>query len=242
MFAFGGAGPVHGYRVAEILRLPALISPIGAGVGSTFGLLSAPLAFDFVRSAYSLMDRLDWKSANVLLDEMAEEGRRVLEQSGLPSRSISFRRTADMRYAGQGHEVPVPVPEGTLGREHLELIRSAFENTYENLYGRKGPEVPLEIINWRVVASGPRPEMNFKVLRPQSSCSEMRKAPRMAYFPEAGGYVDTPVYNREALEPGMSFSGPGIVEERESTLIVGARGSAKVDQNLNVLVEFSSDT
>ena len=102
--------------------------------------------------------------------------------------------------------------------------------------------MPLEIINWRVVASGPRPEMNFKVSRPQSSCREMRKAPRLAYFPEAGGYVDTPVYDREALEPGMSFSGPGIVEERESTLIVGARGNAKVDQNLNVVVEFSSDT
>ncbi len=60
MYAFGGAGPVHGYRVAEILRLPALISPFGAGVGSTFGLLAAPLAFDFVRSAYSRMDQLDW--------------------------------------------------------------------------------------------------------------------------------------------------------------------------------------
>ena len=69
MYAFGGAGPVHGYRVAEILRLPALISPFGAGVGSTFGLLSAPLAFDFVRSAYSRMDELDWNFANRLLDE-----------------------------------------------------------------------------------------------------------------------------------------------------------------------------
>jgi N-methylhydantoinase A len=71
MFAFGGAGPVHGYRVAEILRLPALISPFGAGVGSTFGLLAAPLAFDFVRSAYSRLDQLDWPFANRLLDEKA---------------------------------------------------------------------------------------------------------------------------------------------------------------------------
>ena len=66
MYAFGGAGPVHGYRVAEILRLPALISPFGAGVGSTFGLLAAPLAFDFVRSAYSRLDELDWQFANRL--------------------------------------------------------------------------------------------------------------------------------------------------------------------------------
>src|SRR5581483_8504436 len=64
LFAFGGAGPVHGYRVAEILRLPALISPIGAGVGSTLGLLIAPLAFDYVRSAYSRLDQLNWHFVN----------------------------------------------------------------------------------------------------------------------------------------------------------------------------------
>ncbi|HEY7165192.1 MAG TPA: hydantoinase/oxoprolinase family protein [Candidatus Binatia bacterium] len=241
MFAFGGAGPVHGYRVAEILRLSAVFSPVGAGVGSTFGLLSAPLAFDFVRSAYSLMDRLDWKFANRLLDEMAGEGRRVLERSGLASGSISFRRSADMRYAGQGHEVPVPLPDGVLGEEHASTIRSAFEETYKNLYGRKGPDVPLEIINWRVVASGPRPETTFKISRSKSSCRDARKAPRRAYFPEAGGYIETCVYDREALEPGMSFTGPAIIEERESTLIVGARGNASVDKNLNITIEFQSE-
>ena len=107
MYAFGGAGPVHGYRVAEILRLPALISPFGAGVGSTFGLLAAPLAFDFVRSAYSRLDELDWKFANGLLDEMAAEGLKVLESSGLAENMVTYQRTADMRYVGQGHEVSV---------------------------------------------------------------------------------------------------------------------------------------
>ncbi|MGB7946401.1 MAG: hydantoinase/oxoprolinase family protein, partial [Candidatus Binatia bacterium] len=102
LYAFGGAGPVHGYRVAEILRLPALISPFGAGVGSTFGLLAAPLAFDFVRSAYSRLDQQDWGLANELLDVMAEEGRKVLQGSGLQAAEISYQRTADMRYVGQG--------------------------------------------------------------------------------------------------------------------------------------------
>ena len=126
MYAFGGAGPVHGYRVAEILRLPALISPFGAGVGSTFGLLAAPLAFDFVRSAYSRLDELDWRFANGLLDEMAEEGRRVLESSGLAKTAIAYQRTADMRYVGQGHEVSVRVPDGELGPRHLSSDRRRF--------------------------------------------------------------------------------------------------------------------
>ena len=238
MFAFGGAGPVHGYRVAEILRLPAVISPVGAGVGSTFGLLAAPLAFDFVRSAYSRLDELDWQFANGLLDEMAGEGRKVLESSGLSAKDVSYQRTADMRYVGQGHEVSVPLPDGVLGLEHLPQISGAFEETYKSLYGRKGPDVPLEIINWRVVASGPRPVMDLKLSRKESLQTGARKGSRRAYFPEHSGYVDTAVYDRSALKSGQEFTGPAIVEERESTLIVGPRGRARIDERLNVVVEF----
>ena len=239
MYAFGGAGPVHGYRVAEILRLPALISPFGAGVGSTFGLLAAPLAFDFVRSAYSRLDQQDWSLANQLLDVMAEEGRKVLESSGLPAKEIRYQRTADMRYVGQGHEVSVRLPSGVLGQQHVPQITAEFEETYRGLYGRKGPDVALEIINWRVVASGPRPEMNLQLPRGTSVNRDARKGSRRAYFPESGEFVETAVYDRYAFKPGVEFTGPAIVEERESTLIVGPSGCARVDKNLNVIVEFS---
>jgi N-methylhydantoinase A len=241
MYAFGGAGPVHGYCVAEILRLPALISPFGAGVGSTFGLLAAPLAFDFVRSAYSRVDQLDWRFANGLLDEMAAEGRKILEGSGLPASAITYQRTADMRYVGQGHEVAVGLPDGALSGADFRRITAAFEKTYETLYGRKGPDVPLEVINWRVVASGPRPAMNLKLPRDPVQRTEARKGSRLAYFPEYGRYVGTPVYDRYAFAPGARFDGPAIVEERESTLIIGARGHARVDERLNVIVEFADE-
>jgi N-methylhydantoinase A len=239
IYAFGGAGPVHGYRVAEILRLPTLISPFGAGVGSTFGLLAAPLAFDFVRSAYSRLDQTDWRFANGLLDEMAEEGRRILVSSGLATDAVSYQRTADMRYVGQGHEVSVMLPDGTLGPAHLTSIAMAFEEIYRALYGRKGPDVPLEVINWRVVASGPRPTTNIKLSRDMANHTDTRKVSRPAYFPEHRRYVDTAVYNRYALTPGMKFTGPAIVEERESTLIVGVGGRARVDEGLNVIVEVA---
>jgi N-methylhydantoinase A len=239
MYAFGGAGPVHGYRVAEILRLPALISPFGAGVGSTFGLLAAPLAFDFVRSAYSRLDQLDWRFANGLLDEMAEEGRKVLQSSGLSSNEITYQRSADVRYVGQGHEVSVALPGGVLGADDLVPIAAEFERAYEALYGRKGPDVALEVINWRVVASGPRRDMNFKLPDDSSKHGDSRKGSRLAYFPETDGFVETAIYDRYTLQPGMKFNGPAIVEERESTLIVGMRGRARVDERLNVIVELS---
>jgi N-methylhydantoinase A len=239
MYAFGGAGPVHGFGVAEILRLPAMISPFGAGVGSTFGLLAAPLAFDFVRSAYSRLDELEWRFANGLLDEMAEEGQKVLKSSGLTSRDISYQRTADMRYVGQGHEVSVPLPDGTLAAKHLKTITEIFENTYQALYGRKGPDVPLEVINWRVVARGPQPELSMQLQRDSGNRGDAIKGSRLAYFSERGGYGETPVYDRYALKAGIAFAGPAIVEERESTLIIGARGRARVDEKLQIVVELA---
>jgi N-methylhydantoinase A len=98
--------------------------------------------------------------------------------------------------------------------------------------------VPLEVINWRVVASGPRPEWNLKLPRDPAERSDARKGSRRAYFPEREGYVETVIYDRYALRPGMAFAGPAIVEERESTLIIGARGHARVDNTLNVVVEL----
>ncbi|HXV83437.1 MAG TPA: hydantoinase/oxoprolinase family protein [Candidatus Binatia bacterium] len=241
MYAFGGAGPVHGYRVAEILRLPALISPFGAGVGSTFGLLAAPLAFDFVRSAYSRLDQQDWRVANELLDEMAGEGKKILEGSGLSAEKITYQRTADMRYVGQGHEVSVRLPDGVLSERHTTEITAEFEETYRELYGRKGPDVPLEIINWRVVACGPRSEMNFRFSRDSARQNEALKGSRLAYFPERGGFIETPVYDRYALQPGTEFDGPAIVEERESTLIMGTRGRACVDERLNIIMGLTDE-
>jgi N-methylhydantoinase A len=174
-----------------------------------------------------------------LLDEMADEGRKVLQSSGLDRKDISYQRTADMRYVGQGHEVSVTLPEGILSAQDLSRIELEFERTYEALYGRKGPEVPLEVINWRVVASGPRPDMNLKLARDSAKRSDARKGSRLAYFPERSGFVETEIYDRYALEPGTAFYGPAIVEERESTLIIGANAQARIDERLNVVVELN---
>jgi N-methylhydantoinase A len=241
LYAFGGAGPVHGCQVAAILHAPLLISPFGAGVGSTFGLLAAPLAFDFVRSAYSRLEDQDWESANAILEELAGEGRAILAASGLASSAIHCRRSADLRYVGQGHEVSVAIPDGPLGPSRVGEISRAFEESYRALYGRSVPNMPLEIINWRAVASGPEPEMNLRFPTDLVPRGDALKGRRPAYFPEPGGYVETEVFDRYALRPGDVLRGPAIIEERESTLVVGPTARAEVDARYNIVVRFVGD-
>ncbi|MCW1966687.1 MAG: hydantoinase/oxoprolinase family protein [Anaerolineae bacterium] len=241
LFAFGGAGPVHAYRVALALGSPMLIAPFGAGVMSTVGFLTAPLAFDFVRSWPSKLSGLDWGKANSVLAEMEAEGEAVLSESGIAPADIAHRRQADMRYVGQGHEVRVNLPGHSLGATDAEAIQAEFEQTYRQLYGRFGPPVPIEIINWRVVSSGPSPALRLRTGAGDvatGSAEFARKGARRAWSPEAKGYVDTPIYDRYRLAVGAHFSGPAIVEERESTVIVGALGNCHIDAQRNLVVNL----
>ncbi|TME63937.1 MAG: hydantoinase/oxoprolinase family protein [Chloroflexi bacterium] len=242
VFAFGGAGPVHGYRIAKALGSPALIAPFGAGVMSAIGFLTAPLAFDFVRSWPGHLDVLDWQKANALLSEMEAEGTALLEQSGVSPAQIWHQRAADIRYVGQGHEIQVPLPGGRLDSESIPGIVRSFEETYRRLYERLSESVPLEIINWRVISSSPPPQVRLQATGvKQATTSTTRKGSRKAYFPELGGYVDTPVYDRYGLPPGSGFDGPAIIEERESTVIVGPDCRFRIDEQLNLIVKLEDD-
>lgn len=236
VFAFGGAGPVHGFRIARALGSPALIVPFAAGVMSAVGFLTAPLSFDFVRSWPGHIELVDWQKANVLLAEMEMEGQSLLERSGIPTDSIRHKRVADIRYVGQGHEIQVPLPPGPLTNESATAIIAAFEEVYRRLYERLSQSVPVEIINWRVTSSGPAPQLRLQT--DMNVAQQIRKGSRAAYFPELGGYHDTPVYNRYGLLPGTHFAGPAIVEERESTVIIGPDCSFRIDEQRNLIVEL----
>jgi N-methylhydantoinase A len=239
LFAFGGAGPVHCWQVARILRVPRLLLPFGAGAMSAYGLLAAPLAFDFVRTRRARLDAADWPALNAVFAEMEHEGRALLTRAGVPSRDVRVTRVAEMRYLGQGHEVEAPIPGGALTAASLRAITSSFEAAYRALYHRLPQGVPIEALNWRVTVAGPRPPVRFgTAARPSGKGRNAVKATRPAYFAEAGGFVPTPVYDRYALRSGASFDGPAIIEERESTAVIGPGGRCRVDPGLALVVEL----
>ncbi len=238
LFAFGGAGPVHAWAVGRILKVPRILVPFGAGAISAWGLLVAPLAFDFVRTASQRLDGADWNQINRLFEEMEAEGRHILTSAGIPAADITFRRTAEMRYVGQGHEVEVEVPLHALGAASLDELTARFEAAYRMLYSRTPLGVAIEVLNWRLVVVGPRPDVSMSAAGARTETQTYPiKTTRPAFFPEAGGYVDTPVYDRYRLVTGQHFDGPAIIEERESTTVIGPRARISVDARLNLLAE-----
>jgi len=237
LLAFGGAGPVHAYGVASTLHSPAIVLPLGAGVASTVGFLTAPLSFDFVRTSIEVLDEIDWSEVNHIRTAMAQQGIALLERSGVAPSEVAVTYSADVRYVGQGHEVTVPFPAGTIGPASRPGIVDAFEEVYRRLYGRVAEGVPLEVVNWRVTVSGPVPSLDMRRSREANRRSAL-KGWRPAYFAQYGNYYDTPVYDRYALGPGDRITGPAIVEERESTAIVGPAAAATVDELSNLIVRL----
>ena len=170
---------------------------------------------------------------------MDSEGEQVLSESGVASQSITHRRQADMRYVGQGHEVRVDLPNHHLGAADAATIQAEFEKTYRELYGRFGPSVPIEMINWRVVSAGPTPGLRLRSESENLGDADFaRKGTRRAWFPEAKAYVDTPIYDRYRLAVGAHFEGPAIVEERESTVIIGGHSKCQIDEQRNLVVQI----
>src|SRR3990172_4172392 len=146
---------------------------------------------------------------------MEAEGRRILRFAAVPDASVRIRRTAEMHYTGQGHEVEVEVPLGALEVSSLAAITANLEAAYRALYSRIPMGVPIEALNWRVVVSGPVPDISVSGPKTGASAAGAAKpAPkttRKAYSPEAHGYVDTPVYDRYALAPRATFTRPPLI-------------------------------
>jgi N-methylhydantoinase A/oxoprolinase/acetone carboxylase beta subunit len=146
-----------------------------------------------------------------------------------------------MRYAGQGHEVEAPLPDGPLGPEALGAITAAFEAAYRALYHRTPMGVTIETLNWRVVVAGPVPALSLAPVEAATGggagAESALKGTRPAWFPEARDFVPTPVYDRYRLRPGMRLSGPAIIEERESTTVVGPGARVAVDAHLTLVAE-----
>jgi N-methylhydantoinase A len=229
--AFGGAGPVHAYGLAKKLGAPSLIVPPNAGVGSALGFFTAPRAFDLVRSHKVALSEADFSEIDRIFSQMEIDGANTLKESGAQEEEIDFDRTVDVRFIGQGSETNLAVPERDFAKIDKKQIRRRFDEVYEKLYGRTYPDSPIEFINFKVRARLPERLLELPRAGLQSkSLKPAIKGVRQAYSALASDFVGHTVYDRYKLFPGAKFKGPAIIEERESTVVVGEDSSVSVDE------------
>ncbi|MDB5383095.1 MAG: methylhydantoinase [Rhodospirillales bacterium] len=239
MIAFGGAGPAHAWNLARLLKMKRLVVPLGAGVASALGFLVAPPATDMVRSHVARLERLDWDAVNALFAEMAAEGRTLLTEAGAVPDTITYRAVADMRHVGQGFEIPVALPALTLSATDLPAIRAAFFASYRDRFERVMEESPIEALSWRLACAAPGTHVDIAgavAHRPEQVEGREARSRRVLF--EGAGWLDCTVYDRYALTPGATFIGPALVEERESTCVVGPGSRVHVDRFLNLMIDL----
>ncbi len=238
--AFGGAGPVHAYGLARKLGAPRVVVPPNAGVGSALGFFTAPRAFDLVRSHKAPVSSADFAEIDKLFREMESEGEHTLRKAGADDspRSeaerdgrIEFTRSVDARFIGQGSETSLPIPEHDFTTLDPAEVRRRFDEVYTRLYGRTYPESPVEFVNFRVRACLPVRLLELPRLPNRGGhIQDAIKGERKAFSGLARDFIPFTVYDRYKLFPGATFSGPAIVEERESTVVIGEDGMASVDE------------
>jgi 5-oxoprolinase (ATP-hydrolysing) len=233
LFAFGGAGPVHAVAVARKVGIPEVIVPLGAGVTSALGLLTAPMAVDLVQSSPTVLANADWSAASDLLDALEQRGRAAISVDDTGPETVTVEHAVDMRYVGQAHEITVrlPVPPGDPGIEGA--LRRAFDDTYRGLYSVLNDSLGIEILSWRVRVSGPSTDLWFT---PADDSAAVEPTSRPVWDPSSQAFVEAPVHRQSAMEIGPSFAGPTIVEQRETTAVVGATDSACVDESGNLVI------
>ncbi len=228
MIAFGGAAPLHAARVAEKLNIDTVIVPGNAGVGSAFGFLLAPVAYEVVRSRYMRLRDADADAANTIFDEMHREAEAVVRLAA-PNATLSGQRFAFMRYVGQGHEIKVSLPYRPLTPKDINLLADAYNSAYREQYGRTVPGLEIEILTWTYTLSAPpRAALPMAV----SSVDVYRPDPsgeRLLLQPARGAQAAAAsVFQRVSLAGGAELTGPALVPEAQTTTVVPSGFTARV--------------
>ena len=227
LIAFGGAAPLHACRIAEKLGMDRVIIPQGAGVGSAIGFLAAPVSYEVVRSRYTKLAEFEAEGLNQMYAAMQAEAHGIVV-AGAPDAELEERRIAYMRYIGQGHEIVVQVPVRALTDGDGVALKQAFDQAYEELFGRVIPSMEVEILTWALSISTVQP--NPSALEDVAAkTTPAASGERNLFDADRTDFVTAPVYQRDDLTPGMTLAGPALIAEAQTTTAVTAHFQATVN-------------
>ncbi len=239
MVAFGGAGPVHAYALARLLNVKEVIFPRGAGVASAIGMLVAPRSVEFTRSLVAPLDALDWATVDAIVSELDARGRAILHEGGVTDSEIGTELTVDMRYAGQGFEIGVPIPLDAVRDRDAAALRALFDTRYRERFARSLGMLAVEAVSWRIRVVAPPSVTEVRFDASMTAAADPLTGRRDAWFAEAGGYVSTPVYARDRLPVGATLSGPALITETETTTVIGPCATVTADAFGNLIMRLA---
>jgi N-methylhydantoinase A len=238
LMAFGGAGPLHAARLAKELDMTRVLVPRNPGILCAMGLLLTDLRADFAATRLLPATAPSVQEVAASFDELALRAEEWFVHEAIPATDRRLTRTADMRYAGQNYELPVPLPEGPVTEGAIATLAEGFAEAHRQRYGFVAEEEPVQIVTLRLEATGLVRKAELKSYPdagPDAAAAIMGE--REVWFPEAGAFVQTPIYSRDALQPGNRFAGPAIVEQMDTTTVVPPGMTARVDPWLNLILE-----
>lgn len=232
LIAFGGGGPVHACRLAEKVGIKRVLVPSSAGVGSAIGFLRAPVGYEVVRSLYQRLSTFDASAVNSLLTSMFDEARAVVDQGRL-GEPTTETRIAFMRYVGQGHEIPVFLPNRALSTADVSTIYDAYEREYAKYFDRPVPGSDVEVMSFAIVLTTVMPPI--AVAPPVRNFTDDQAIRyQLVRDTSTGAILPWAVHDRTAMTVGARVSGPAIISEDETSTLVGPGWRAFVN-NLGYL-------
>jgi N-methylhydantoinase A len=237
LVAAGGAGALHGSKIAEAVGIPRVIVPKTASVFCALGMLESDLKHDYVRTMWAPLDAIDRDELGAVFDEMESTARSTLLAEGISEEEMVMERGLDVRYMGQHHELPIAVPPGAITDDALATVSERYHEAHQRLFFYSEPDSPLETINVRLTAVGAIPKTPLAPWPDGGSdASAAIKERRPAYF---GEWLDTPVYDGSKLLGGNRLEGPAIVEEATTTIVVCPDDLAEVDRLGNLIIHVN---
>jgi N-methylhydantoinase A len=236
LVAFGGAGPVHAARIARALGVARVIVPHAAGVGSAVGMLAAESRLDASVTRILRLDRATADDIAAIYDGL---GARLEEDlahiPGASAAEVTYKRFAYMRHAGQGFEIHVDLPSEPIDDLFLTEAEVAFRAAYKARYHTEDPASAVEGVDWALAAIVPRADSLAAELQ-RIDATPFPPTVRDAWFPEAGDFVPTRVWRREAIGQDTEIIGPAIIEDAEATTVLLPGDSARQGPGAHLII------
>jgi N-methylhydantoinase A len=238
LVAFGGAGPLHAARLARELEIGRILVPRNPGILCAMGLLLTDLRADFAATRLRTLGLAALPEVEQAFATLRQQAETWFDTEAIAPDARRLARTVDMRYAGQNYELSVPLPEGAITRDTLDLLAERFAETHKRMYGFVAENEPVQIVTLRIEATGLVRKAAFQPRPPNGAdASGALTGRRDVWLPDAFGFISCPVYDRDRLDAGNRIAGPAIIEQMDTTTVVPPGMTARVEPYLNLILE-----